>query len=100
MSTNNQNSLDWFISQLQKSKDWHRVLNEVSQMNTAKVDIIEQAKSMYEDELEAITIKQSAETSTQNASAYAIGYSSGYKRALDLVKWKIDNELNQDNEQQ
>lgn len=60
----------------------------------------EQAEEMYRDELEAAVIKQCAEESTQNASAYAIGYSSGYKRALDLVKWKIDNELTQNNEQQ
>ena len=31
---------------------------------------------------------------------YVEGYSEGYKRALELVKWKIDNELTQNNEQQ
>ena len=51
MSSNKQSSVEWLISQLQKSKDWHRVLNEVSQMSSAKVDIIEQAKAMHKEEV-------------------------------------------------
>ena len=50
MSNNKQSSVDWLISQLQKSKDWHRVLNEISQMSSAKIDIIEQAKAMHKEE--------------------------------------------------
>lgn len=50
MSNNKQSSIDWLISQLQKSKDWHRVLNEISQMSSARVDIIEQAKAMHKQE--------------------------------------------------
>lgn len=30
--------------------------------------------------------------------SYADGYAEGYKRALELVEWKIENELRQDNE--
>ena len=52
MSNNKQSSVEWLISQLQKSRDWHRVLNEISQMSTAKIDIIEQAKAMRKEELE------------------------------------------------
>ena len=51
MTNNKQSSVEWLISQLQKSKDWHRVLNEVSQMSSAKVDIIEQAKAMHKEEI-------------------------------------------------
>jgi hypothetical protein len=51
MSNDKQSSVEWLISQLQKSKDWNRVLNEVSQMSTAKIDIIEQAKAMHKDEI-------------------------------------------------
>ena len=51
MTNNNQSSVDWLISQLQKSKDWNRVLNEISQMSSARVDIIEQAKEMRKDEI-------------------------------------------------
>ena len=51
MSNNKQSSVEWLISQLQKSKDWHRVLNEISQMSSARVDIIEQAKAMHKEEI-------------------------------------------------
>lgn len=51
MSKNKQSSsIDWLISQLQKSKDWHRVLNEISQMSSAKIDIIAEAKAMHKEE--------------------------------------------------
>lgn len=49
-----QNSIDWLINQLQKSKDFHRVLNEVSQMSTARIDIIGQAKAMHKEEVKMI----------------------------------------------
>jgi hypothetical protein len=42
---NKQSSVDYLISQLQKSKDWHRVLNEVSQMSSVRVDIITESKA-------------------------------------------------------
>ena len=51
MSNKKQSSIEWLVSQLQKSKDWHRLLNEVSQMSTAKIDIIEQAKAMHKEEV-------------------------------------------------
>lgn len=50
MNDNKQSSVEWLISQLQKSKDWHRVLNEISQMSSARVDIVEQAKAMHKTE--------------------------------------------------
>lgn len=46
MSNNKQTAVEWLISQLQKSKDWHRVLNEISQMSSSRVDIIEKAKEL------------------------------------------------------
>ena len=55
------------------------------------------ACEMYRDEIEAAIIKNCATESTfdasKYASAYSTGYSSGYQRALEMVKWKIDNEL-------
>jgi hypothetical protein len=50
MSNNKQSSVDYLISQLQRSKDFQRVLNDVSQMSSAKVDIIAQAKAMHKKE--------------------------------------------------
>ena len=51
MTNNKQSSVEWLINQLQKSKDWHRVLNEISQMSSARVDIIKQAEAMRKDEI-------------------------------------------------
>lgn len=41
-----QTAVEWLIRQLQKSKDWNRLLNEISQMSSAKINLIEQAKEM------------------------------------------------------
>ena len=60
-------------------------------MSSAEIDIIQQAREMYKDEMEAAIIKQCAEQSTSNASAYSDGYSEGYKRALELIEWYIKN---------
>jgi hypothetical protein len=51
MSNNKQSSVEWLITQLQKSKDFQRVLNEVSQMSTAKIDILSEAKEMHKEEM-------------------------------------------------
>ena len=89
MTNSKQSSVEWLID---------RIKNQHLYPFVPLDELEKQAKAMYKDEMEAFIIKQSAEESTLNASAFAIGYSSGYKRALDLVKWKIDNELNKDNE--
>jgi len=58
---------------------------------------IREAKEMYNDEIEAATILAAVERATQNASqtseAFAIGYSQGYTRALQLIQWQIENQL-------
>jgi hypothetical protein len=46
-----QTAVEWLISQLQKSKDFQRVLNEVSQMSSAKIDIIAESKRMNRQEI-------------------------------------------------
>ena len=51
MSNKKQSSVEWLISQLQRSKNWYRVLNEVSLMSSAKIDIISQAKQMHKEEV-------------------------------------------------
>jgi len=80
-----QTSIDWLIEQF-----W----NNEGMLTSKK---LEQAREMYQDEIEAAAIISSAEQSTSAASAlteaFAIGYDQGYKRALDLVEWKINNEL-------
>jgi len=54
MTNNKKSSVDYLISQLQKSKDWHRVLNEVSQMSSARVDIIAEAKAMQQEQAQVV----------------------------------------------
>jgi HEPN domain-containing protein len=46
-----QTVVEWLISHLQKSKDWQRVLNEVSQMSTIQFDLLEQAKEMEKEQI-------------------------------------------------
>ncbi len=61
------------------------------------IKLINEAREMYQDEIEAAAIIAAAEKGTQNASetsqAFAIGYSQGYTRALQLVQWQIENQL-------
>lgn len=52
MSNKKQTSVDWLIEQLQRSKDFQRVLNEVSQMSSAKIDLLNQAKEMEKQQIE------------------------------------------------
>ena len=58
------------------------------------------AQELHKDDIESAIIKDCATESTSAASSYAEGYKQGYNRALELVKYKIDNELNKDNELQ
>jgi len=85
-----QTSIDWFFDQL--------VLNRIIIINVTSYGdkvkykheiLLEQAREMYQDEIEAAIIKQCAEESTSAASSYAEGYTAGYQRALELVEWKI-----------
>lgn len=46
-----QTAVEYLISNLQQSKDWQRVLNEVSQMSTVKFDLLEQAKAMEKSQI-------------------------------------------------
>ena len=46
-----QSAVDFLIRHLQKSKDWQRVLNEVSQMSTIEFDLINQAKAMEKEQI-------------------------------------------------
>jgi hypothetical protein len=46
-----QSAVDFLISHLQKSKDFQRVLNEVSQMSTIEFDLINQAKAMEREQM-------------------------------------------------
>ena len=52
--TNNkqQTAVEWFISQLQKTRDWQRVINEANQSTTSVRNVLQQAKAMHKKEIE------------------------------------------------
>ena len=64
------------------------------------IRLINEAKEMYRDEIEAAAIISSATESTSKASSYAEGYKEGYNRALELSKWAISNLIPPHNEKQ
>lgn len=55
------------------------------------IRLINEAKEMYNLEIESAVIKQCAEKSTSEASLYSEGYQQGYNRAIELSKWAISN---------
>ena len=70
MSNNKQSSVDWLM------EEYYSNLGRLSKTE------FEQAKAMNKEEIE---------------NTYAEGYSAGYYRALELVEWKIKNELKVEN---
>ena len=82
------NSIDWLIEKFYNNEG----------MITTKQ--LEQAREMYQDEIEAAIIKDCATESTSAASSYAEGYKEGYNRAIELTKWAISNLIPPHNEQQ
>ena len=86
MSNNKQSSVEWFANescQLKVQLDNQEI--SVDEYAVAYVILLYKAKAMHKEEVEA---------------SYADGYSEGYNRALELVKWKIDNEIKGGNNEQ
>ena len=97
MTNNNQSSVDWLISQLQKSKDWNRVLNEISQMSSARVDIIEQAKEMRKDEIKNAQMDMFIHL---NNLPYGLEYLEKRQSAEDFSQQYYNETFGGNNEQQ
>jgi glycine/serine hydroxymethyltransferase len=59
--TNNkqQTSVEWLVEQLQKTRDWQRVINEVNQSSTSVRNVIEQAKEMQEELMKGMYVEGS-----------------------------------------
>ena len=93
MSNNKQqSSVEWFLDQLIE----HRIIivdKTTYQVKYKHEILLEQANEMYQDEIEAVIIKQCAEQSTSIASSYAEGYTRGYNRALEYMVNSIENQL-------
>jgi len=85
-------SVQWFLDQLIE----HRIIivdKTTYQVKYKHETLLEQAKEMYNDEMEAVIIKHCAEIGTSNASAYSDGYKEGYQRALDYMTDTIKNKI-------
>ncbi len=48
----NRTAVEWLIEQLQKTRDWQRVINEANQSSTSVRDVIDEAKEMDREKLE------------------------------------------------
>ena len=78
----------------------HKVVNNQSEFESLD-SLVEHCKEIYKKEIDQAyqdgkdfaIINHCATESTSAASSYAEGYKEGYSRALELVKYKIDNEL-------
>jgi hypothetical protein len=46
-----QTAVEWLISQLHKTRDWQRVINEANESSSSVRDIIEQAKEMEKEQI-------------------------------------------------
>jgi hypothetical protein len=74
MSNNNESSVEWL---------WLNLTDDlIGDLPPEKIhriyELVQQAKAME---------------ATSKQMSYGDGYSNGYDRALELVKWKINNEL-------
>jgi hypothetical protein len=46
-----QTAVDWLISQLQKTRDYQRVINEANESGTSVRDVIDEAKEMEKEQI-------------------------------------------------
>jgi hypothetical protein len=94
----NKFSIEIIEAPKQNSIEWLQSIELVRDLTLADW---KKALEMYQDEIEAAAIIAAAERSTSQASdnsqAFAIGYSQGYTRALQLIQWQIENQLKTEN---
>lgn len=46
-----QTAVEWLISQLQKTRNYQRVINEANESGSSVMDVIEQANKMFEQQI-------------------------------------------------
>jgi len=82
----------------------HKVVYNQSEFDSLST-LVEHCKEIYKTEIDQAyqdgkdfaIINDCATQSTSAASSYADGYKEGYNRALGLIKWNIENQLNKNN---
>jgi hypothetical protein len=94
MSNDKQSSVEWLLDQITYNNGYGQRFIDTEDLTS----YFEQAKAMHKEEVdqsyrdgfEFALINECAKQSTSDASKYAEGYSEGYKRALELVEWGIE----------
>jgi hypothetical protein len=100
MSDKQQTAVEWFIEKLlDLDYEYGKGLITLAVWSERKKSLIEHAKEIEKDQMDAEIIKICAEQSTSEASKYAQGYKEGYKRAIELSKWALSNLIPPYNEQ-
>jgi hypothetical protein len=46
-----QTAVEWLINELEKTRDWQRVINEVNQSGSSVRDVIKEAKEMEKEQM-------------------------------------------------
>jgi aspartate ammonia-lyase len=47
----NRTAVEWLVNELQKTRDWQRVINEANQSSTSVRDVIKEAKEMEKEQI-------------------------------------------------
>ena len=74
----------------QTAVEWYIIKRDVLEI---EVRLGKLSANEYEQELIKAEQQAKAMEATSKQMSYGDGYSNGYDRALELVKWKINNEL-------
>ena len=69
MDNKQQTAVEWFIQELQKTRDYQRVINEANQSTSAVRDVVEQAKEM-EKHQNLIKLPSDEEISEESMDLY------------------------------
>ena len=86
------NSLQFYITERNELEIKSRYLEiKPDQYGKQLIALENQAREMYQDEIDSAIIKDCATESTSAASSYSEGYKQGYNRAIELTKWAISN---------
>jgi hypothetical protein len=73
-----QTGVEWLVSQLQKTRDWQRVINEANQSGSSVRDVVEQAKEM--DKSKAFEIFKAGQDSMEEGGK---GFEQWYEQAYE-----------------
>jgi hypothetical protein len=55
-----QTAVEWLINELQKTRDWQRVINEANESGSSVRDVIKEAKEMEKKKLEDAWVERAS----------------------------------------